>query len=173
MRRVAHRAMLSVALALGVVACSGDPEPTPASIDTRLSTHVPLDGEPTAAGLTYVQAIATAHQQADGSEDPLPILLAALELDPPAGDGTAERLHYELLARTAERLLAQGEVVQAHELLAPHLDPERSLPLVRATARCLVALGDAAARGGDQALAMGSYARALEVLTLLLEEVES
>lgn len=167
--------LLAVGLTLGVVACTEEAsEPAPTSIDARLETHVPLDGEPTVAGLTYVQAIADAHQQAD--EDPAnaqAILLAAVELPPPAGDGPAERLHYELLARTAELLLAQGKDVQVLELLAPRLDPETSLPVDRATARCLVALGDAAAQGGDHALAMGSYARALEVLTLLLEEVES
>lgn len=171
-----RRVLLAVALSLGVSACSGEPEAPRASVDTRLATHLPLDGQPTAEGLAYVQAIAAAHQQADRSSDPaaaLNILVAAVERTPPAGDGTAERLHYELLARTAELMLAQGDEVRAHELLAPRLDPERSLPLDRATARCLVALGDAAARNGDQALAMGSYARALEVLTLLLEEVES
>jgi hypothetical protein len=169
--------LLAAGLTLGVVACmacTDEPEPASTSMDTRLATHVPLDGEPTAAGLAYVQAIANAHQQAD--EDPTnarTILLTAVERTPPPGDGQAERLHYELLARTAELLLAEGKDIQALKLLAPRLDPGTSLPVDRATARCLVALGDAAAQGGDHALAMGSYARALEVLTLLLEEVES
>jgi tetratricopeptide (TPR) repeat protein len=168
--------VLSIAagLALGVSACTEPEDAPPESIDTRLETHVPLDGEPTVVGLAYVQAIASAHQQADeDSGNALTILLAAVERTPPAGDGPAERLHYELLARTGELLLAQGKDIQALKLLAPRLDPETSLPVDRATARCLVALGDAAARGGDHAQAMGSYARALEVLTLLLEEVES
>jgi hypothetical protein len=170
--RAIHSLLFAAGLTL--VACTDENEAAPTSVDTRLETHVPLDGEPTAAGLAYVQALATAHQQAD--RDPanaLAILLAAGEHTPPAGDGTAERLHYELLARTAELLLAQGDEVRALKLLAPHLAPELSLPVDRASARCLVALGDAAARGGDHALAMGSYARALEMLTLLLEEVES
>jgi hypothetical protein len=173
-RRGWHRLVFAAVLTLGAVACTDEPEPASASVDTRLETHVPLDGEPTAAGLAYVQAVAAAHQQAD--RDPanaVAILLAAGERTPPANDGAAERLHYELLARTAELLLAQGDDIRALKLLAPRLQPEVSLPVDRATARCLVALGDAAARGGDQALAMGSYARALEVLTLLLEEVES
>lgn len=169
-------ALLAAGLLFGVAACTDERELEDASkrVDTRLETHVPLDGEPTVAGLAYVQAIADAHQQAD--QDPanaVTILLAAVERTPPPGDGPAERLHVELLARTAELLLAQGKDVQALELLAPRLDPEISLPVDRATARCLVSLGDAAAQGGDHALAMGSYARALEVLTLLLEEVES
>ncbi len=174
---IVQRLLLGLGLSLGLtsaVGCSGEPEAPAASIDTRLTTHVLLDGDPTEAGLAYVQEIAVAHGRAD--RDPagaLEILLAAVERTPPAGDGTAERLHYQLLARTAELMLAQGDDVRAYELLAPRLDPERSLPVDRATARCLVALGDAAARKGDQAVAMGSYARALEVLTLLLEEVES
>jgi tetratricopeptide (TPR) repeat protein len=173
---MATRAMLllAAALTLGVGACTEASEPEPTSVDTRLVTHVPLDGEPTVTGLAYVQELANAHQRADDAPArALEILLAAAELTPPPGDGPAERLHYELLARTAELLLAQGKDIQAFKLLAPRLDPEVSLPIDRATARCLVALGDAAAQGGDHALAMGSYARALEMLTLLLEEVES
>lgn len=171
---VTRQLLLAVGLTLGVGACTAESEPQPASIDTRLETHVPLDGQPTVAGLAYVQELANAHQRADDAPaHALAILLTAVELTPPAGDGPAERLHYELLARTAELLLAQGMDIKALKLLAPRLDPEISLPVDRATARCLVALGDAAAQGGDHALAMGSYARALEVLTLLLEEVES
>jgi hypothetical protein len=166
--------MLGMLGMLGMLACTEEPEPAATIMDTRLETHVPLDGEPTVAGLAYVQAVADAHRQADEAPADAPaILLAAVERTPPAGDGPGERLHYELLARTAELLLARGEDIQAMKLLAPRLDPETSLPVDRATARCLVALGDAAAQGGDHALAMGSYARALEVLTLLLEEVES
>jgi hypothetical protein len=164
---------LATGLLLGV-ACTDEPEDAPRSVDTRLETHVPLDSEPTVAGLAYVQAIAHAHQQADADPaNAAAILLAAIERPPPAGDGPAERLHYELLARTSELLLAQGQDIKVLKLLAPRLDPEISLPVDRGTARCLVALGDAAAQSGDHALAMGSYARALEVLTLLLEEVES
>jgi tetratricopeptide (TPR) repeat protein len=171
---MARLVALAAGLTLGVSACTDEPEDAPKSVDTRLETHVPLDGEPTVEGLAYVKAIASAHQQADEHPDnALTILLAAVERTPPVGDGPAERLHYELLARTAELLLAQGKDIQALKLLAPRLDPETSLPVDRATARCLVALGDAAAQGGDHAMAMGSYARALEVLTLLLEEVES
>jgi hypothetical protein len=53
------------------------------------------------------------------------------------------------------------------------MDPAISLPIDRASGRGLIALGDAAAQTGDHRLAMGSYARALELLSLLLEEVES
>lgn len=175
---------LSLALALGVSlgGCTAGGEagneeaPARAALDTRLETHAPLAGEPTAEGLAYVQAVAEAHRAADQSPDraaALEILLAALERSPPPGDGAAELLHYELLARTAELLLASGASEEVVELLGPRLAPERSLPRARALARCLVALGDAAAQSGDHALAMSSYARALELLTLLLEEVET
>ncbi|HVH98484.1 MAG TPA: hypothetical protein VM869_07235, partial [Enhygromyxa sp.] len=65
-----------------------------------------------------------------------------------------------------------GEAERALALLEPQLATSVSLPIDRASARCLVSLGDAAAQTGDHALAMGSYARALELLSLLLEEVE-
>lgn len=168
----------AIASVLGLLACTpetDDPRGDTA-LDTRLETHAVLPSEPSAAGLAYVQAIADAHRQADRSSEPhaaLEFLTSALERTPPAGDGTAELLHYELLARTAELLLTQDDPERALQLLAPHLAPERSLPIDRASARCLVALGDAATQTGDHAQAMGSYARALELLTLLLEEVET
>ena len=52
------------------------------------------------------------------------------------------------------------------------LAPERSLPLDRATARALVVLGDAAISTGDDALAAGSYARAIRMMSLLRQELE-
>ncbi|KIG17448.1 hypothetical protein DB30_03149 [Enhygromyxa salina] len=175
------RSAASALVLLGVItiaACGGpsdsDPHDPPA-LDTRLETHAVLPGQPSAAGLEYVQAIAQAHSQADRSEHQaaLKILMTALERTPPAGDGTAELLHYELLARTSELMLTERDPERALRLLGPHLAPERSLPIDRGSARCLVALGDAAAQTGDHALAMSSYARALELLTLLLEEVET
>ena len=60
--------------------------------------------------------------------------------------------------------------MRALDLLAPRLETSRSVPLDRASARALITLGDAAARLGDYDLAMGSYARALDLLSLLLEE---
>jgi hypothetical protein len=58
------------------------------------------------------------------------------------------------------------------DLLFPMLAPERSLPLDRASARALVVLGDAAAQLHDDALAAGSYARAIRVMSLLRQELE-
>ena len=177
--RAAARWGLGLALLVGATssACTDEQDEAPTSqLDTRLETHAVLPGQPSAEGLAYVQAMADAHRQADRSsshEAQLEILHAALELEPPARDGTAELLHYELVARTAELHLARDQHQQALDLLAPRLEPTRSLPIDRAAARCLVNLGDAAAALGDHGLAMSSYARALEMLTLLLEEVES
>jgi len=165
---------LALGLALLGSACSDDASKS-AALDTRLETHAVLPGQPSAEGLAYVQAVVEAHQQADQLGDRqarIDRLLAALEREPPANDGTAELLHYELLARTAEAMLESGDAERARALLEPRLGTRVSLPIDRASARCLIALGDAAAQTGDHALAMGSYARSLELLSLLLEEVE-
>lgn len=179
---VAVVAVSAVVLGLGLTlaACGDDrseplEQPREQPLDTRLETHAVLDGKPSAAGLIYVQGVAHAHKQADDIADPgerIAVLLAALEQQPPANDGTGELLHYELLARAAELMLEVGDAEAVLALLEPRLETSVSLPIDRASARCLVALGDAAAQTGDHALAMGSYARALEMLSLLLEEVE-
>ena len=170
-------AVLSVVLGLLVApACATDEAEAESPIDARLEHHRVELGRATPAGLAYVQAVAEAHDQADrasSEDDALAILRAAVERTPPSGDGAAELLHYELLARTAELALARGDSEAALALLEPRLDSARSLPVDRASARCLVALGDAANHTGDLALAMGSYARALDMLALLLEEAES
>ncbi len=82
-------------------------------------------------------------------------------------------LRLELATRLAETTMERpgGEKV-AVGLLQPMLAPERSLPLDRATARALVVLGDAAAKSGDDALAAGSYARAIGVMSMLRQELE-
>jgi hypothetical protein len=176
---------LAFALALGLfgLACEGGSNESGAneagaaesSLDTRLVTHATLPSKPSAAGLAYVQAVAAAHASADRIADSkarIDHLLTALDREPPALDGTAELLHYELLARTAELLLETGEAERVLTLLEPWVGTAISLPIDRASARCLVAVGDAAAQTGDHALAMGSYARSLEMLSLLLEEAE-
>lgn len=165
---------LACVLALSCSACNEDGK-REQPLDTRLVTHAVLDGKPSAEGLAYAQAVVDAHQQADALTDRqarIDRLLLALELALPAGDGTAELLRYQLLARTAELMLDGKEAERALALLEPQLATSVSLPIDRAAARCLVALGDAAAQTGDHALAMSSYARALELLSLLLEEVE-
>ena len=166
----------AIVLTGSLTAGCGEPsEAERASLDTRLETHAVLPGEPTPAGLAYVRAVAKAHRQADQAStqaEALEILAAALERAPPQRDGVAELVHLGVLARTAELSLEQGAPQRALALLAPRLEPEISLPIDRASARCLIALGDAAARRGDHVLAMGSYARALEMLSLLMDEVD-
>lgn len=176
--RTLRRHLLGLGLALFVLgaACTEDSsKPRERALDTRLETHDVLPGKPSVEGLAYVQAIVEAHREADVLDDRqarIDRLLAALEREPPRFDGTAELLYYELLARTAELMLEGGLAERALALLEPRLSTSVSLPVDRASARCLVDLGDAAAQTGDHALAMGSYARALELLSLLLEEVE-
>ncbi|MFO7561349.1 MAG: hypothetical protein R6X02_01795 [Enhygromyxa sp.] len=175
MRKV-RSTLLACGLALLGVACNDDSsKASERALDTRLETHAVLPGTASAEGLAYVQAIVEAHRDADSLDDRqarVARLLAALEQQPPPADGTAQVLHYELLARTAELMLEAGEAERALALLEPRLGTSVSLPLDRASARCLVDLGDAAAQTGDHALAMGSYARALELLSLMLEEVQ-
>ena len=176
--RAKLRGALPLALAMSLLApslggCMQEPR-DPSELDLRLETHALEPGTPSTEGLAYVEALASAHERADAdAEGGLTALLDALELERPVNDGVAEQMHYELLARAAEQLLARGDSEQALELLEPRLAPSTSLPIDRAAARGLVALGDAAAHTGDLPLAMSSYARALDMLTLLLEEAES
>ena len=169
---------LGLALAVATPLACDRAEDAPAArdaIDSRLETHAVLDGKASAEGLAYLEAAAKAHEAADTASpsEAMTILVEAATQPPVAGQGVTELVHYELLARAAEHMLDQGEAPRALDLLADPLAPDNSLPIDRASARCLVALGDAAAQTGDLPLAMGSYARALDMLTLLLEEVES
>lgn len=179
MRRVLRPMILAGALAstLAVPGCGeGSREAPERDLDTRLETHAVVPGRPSAEGLAYLEFVAKAHREADEldeAEARAAVLVEALERDPPADDGAAELVHYGLAARAGEALLEAGQPGRARALLEPLLTPSRSLPLDRGTARALVVLGDAAAREGDQDLAMASYARALEVLSMLLEEVDS
>ncbi len=91
----------------------------------------------------------------------------------PAGLAEAEILRLDLAARLGEELMSTDAGARsAPELLAPMLAVERSLPLDRAIARALVVLGDAAVKTGDDALAAGSYARSIEMMSLLRQELE-
>lgn len=170
--------MLGGLLGLGTLACTGegDADDLPRPLDTRLVTHAVLEGQPSEAGLAYLEHVVAAHRDADAIPDPLARaerLITALELAVPEHDGIAEIAALELAARAGESLYAAGADARVFALLDPMLQTERSLPIDRASARCLVALGDAAARSGDHTVAMGSYARALEMLSLLMEEVDS
>ncbi len=166
---------------IGLIGCTAElDEPRASELDTRLETHAVVAGQPTAAGLAYLEYALAAHREADAIAEPLARaerLLAALDRPVPERDGIAEIAALELSARASESLLAAEADERVLALLGPALPTDRSLPIDRASARCLLALGDAAARTGDHALAMGSYARALELLSLLMmvgmEEVDS
>lgn len=168
-------------LALGpALACDPSDDPAPASSERRapdatLRTHSIAPSTPTPEGLAYLRAIADVHARADAQPGParVDVLRSGLSLPVPAGLAEAEIVRLDLAARLGEELLAAPQGARAaRELLVPMLDVRRSLPLDRATARALVVLGDAAVKTGDDALAAGSYARSIEVMSLLRQELE-
>ena len=139
-----------------------------------LVVHAVEPGEPTPEGLAYVRAVADVMAQAEGAdaETRITILRKGLALPVPAGLGEAEILRLELAATLAETLLERPEGAQvAHDMLMPMLKTERSLPLDRASARALVALGDASVKTGRDALAAGSYARSIRMMSMLRQEL--
>lgn len=177
-----RRWTIAIALAVTVVGgCEGADAPdsgvlAAARPDARLRTHVVEPSTPTPAGLAYIRAVAEVHARADatGGAGPRAVVLReGLALPVPAGLGEAEVLRLELAAALCETLLETREGAPvARDVLAPMLAPDRSVPLDRATARAMVALGDAAVKTGDDALAAGSYARAIKVMSLLRQELE-
>lgn len=179
-RRAVRRASIALALALAPVAC--DPsddatttEPARRVPDATLRTHAVAPSTPTAEGLAYLRAVAHVHARADElrGEARVRALREGLALPVPAGLAEAEIVRLDLAARLGEELVTTPEgAVAARDLLTPMLAVERSLPLDRAAARALVVLGDAAAKTGDDALAAGSYARSIEVMSLLRQELE-
>ncbi len=164
---------------LAVSAC--DPDASSAPVAERIvpnatvRLHAVEASTPTPEGLAYLQAVAQVHAQADGllGSARVRVLRQGLALPKPAGVAEAEILRLDLAARLGEELLATGDGAwAARNVVAPLVPIERSLPLDRATARALVVLGDAAAKTGDDALAVGSYARSLEVMSALRQELE-
>lgn len=142
--------------------------------DARIQTHVVLPSTPTPEGLAYIEAIADVHARADAAtgDRRVAILRGGLAMPVPARLGEAEVLRLELAARLAETLSRQPQGVPvALDVLVPMLRTDRSLPVDRATARALVVLGDIAAESGDDALAAGSYARSIRVMSLLRQEL--
>ncbi len=140
--------------------------------DARLEVHAIEPGTPTKAGLEYLESVADAHAGADraiegGSEASARTRLRqALEMQPDDVP-EAEVLRLDLAARLAQLELDRGEPGEARKALEPLLTPtSRSLPLDPVTARALVTLGDAARAEGDDALAAGSYARALKIMSM-------
>jgi hypothetical protein len=182
---------LALGLTLGLAAC--DPSDDAATTGSRrvpdatLRAHVVAPSTPTAEGLAYLRAMAHVHERADGTEgEPrVQALREGLSLPVPAGLAEAEVVRLDLAARLGETLMepagsagagsagaGSAGALAARDLLAPMLAVERSLPLDRATARALVVLGDAAVKTGDDALAAGSYARSIEIMSSLRQELE-
>lgn len=178
--------MLATAGSLACTDLSSSAE-TEAIPDATVRVHKVLPATPSEAGLAYVEAIADVHARADGAAArgapaaELSVILregVALAVPEPlrGGDDRLESdigvVRLELLARFSETRLGEDEgAAEVVSLLGPVLLPKRSLPLDRATARALVALGDAAFEEGDDALAVGSYARAIRVMTMLQREL--
>ena len=172
--------LLGLLLVAPIAGCDPDADETAPQErrgpDATLRTHLVEPGEPTAEGLAYLRAMADAHAKADEREGEarIGVLRRALAQPVPAGLHEAEIVRLDVAARLGEELIEGGPhgAQAARELLAPMLGVERSLPLDRATARALVVLGDAAVRSGDDALAAGSYARSIEMMSLLRQELE-
>ncbi len=146
--------------------------------DARLQTHEIVASTPTAAGLAYIQAVAAAHREADAHQGAdqgdarMAALQGGLDLAVPSGLPEAEILRLELASRIASEWLERGKADKARALLVPMLDPGHSVPLDRSSAKALVLLGDAAARTGDDALAAGTYARSIRMMSILRQEIE-
>lgn len=169
--------MLGVVLVAGsLVGCDRDDDaPVAGAPDARLRAYVVEPSTPTPEGLAYLQALAEVHRAADGVEGPeqIRVLRQGLARPVPASLPEAEIARLELAARLAETLVEQPRGAKvARDLLAPMLATDRMLPVDQATARALVVLGDAAQKTGDDALAAGSYARAIRVLSLLRQELQ-
>jgi len=142
--------------------------------DAEIIMHAVERSTPTRAGLAYIRAAADVLTQAEAAtgDERIQVLRRGLALPVPANLGEAEILRLEMGTTLAETLLERpsGAPV-ARDLLMPMLAVERSLPLDRVTARALVTLGDATAKTGQDALAAGSYGRALRVMNRLREEL--
>lgn len=179
LQRVSFLAWVAASV-LGATALGGcDPDAgdeTLATPDARIATHRIQSAAPTREGLAYIDAVAKIHGEVDAANDvdrKVAALRRGLALPVPGDLPEAEVLRLELATRLGETLAATADgVAVALDLLEPMLAPERSLPLDRASARALVTLGDLAVSAGDDALAAGSYARAIRVMSSLRKEIE-
>jgi len=142
--------------------------------DARLQTHEIVASTPSAEGLAYIQAVAASHREADSQQGDarMATLERGLDLAVPTGLPEAEILRLELASRIASEWIERGKADKARALLVPMLDPGRSVPLDRSSAEALVLLGDAATRTGDDALAAGTYARSIRMMSILRQEIE-
>jgi hypothetical protein len=171
---VRHALLVGLAALVFAGGCEAEPA-SEGALDATLRTHAVEPSTPSAAGLAYIETMAGVHARSEEADPAarVSILREGLAVPVPAGLAEAEILRLDLAAALAESLVDQPEGAQvAIDLLEPMLPVSRSLPLDRATARALVALGDAAAQVGDDALAVGSYARAIRLMSLLRQELE-
>ena len=166
-------------VAMVLAACdpeAGDADATLSPPDARISLHQVRTGAPTREGLAFIGAVARIHGDADAAADldtRAAALRRGLSLPVPANLSEAEVLRLELATRLSETMAQRPDgVAVALDLLEPMLAPENSLPLDRASARALVTLGDLAMTANDDALAAGSYARAIRVMSALRKELE-
>jgi hypothetical protein len=184
-------ASASLLVALGLVApvigsagCGAEPSGSGAP-DTALLTHVVDLARADAEGLAFMERAAEAHEAADAAHaagapgQALKSLDAVWQRAPLtfAGPnaGVVEIVVFELLARRAElavEIADPGLARDMLETLRPLLSPAQSLPRDRASARALVGLGDVARLAGDDRLAVESYARAIDLMAILMEDVK-
>lgn len=177
------RVGLALTIGLGLVlpwapGCEEDTAPRQATgPDARVRTHAVVSGTPTPQGLAYLEHVAEVHARADRTDDAAAretLLRDALERSVPTDVPEAEILRLGLAVRLARevRTSEDGGSARVRVLLEPLLEPEISLPLDRVSAEALIELGDAAAAMGDDALAAGSYARSIRLMSLLRQEIE-
>lgn len=173
-RALAGVALTTVFLAGGCQTRTEVADERQSSPDARLVTHSVEASTPTPVRVEYVEAVAEAHRLADGAADAQAQraeLHKAMDLAVPEGLGEAEILRLGLAARLGRSYLDEGSPRRTIEVVSPLVDIDRSLPIDVAAADALVVLGDAAAETGDDALAVGSYARAVRMMSLLRDEV--
>ncbi len=142
--------------------------------DDRLQVFWVGESTPSPARRAYVAAVARAEARAAAAPTARAreeILREALALPVPGGLDEAPVLRLELATALCETLRERpGGAELAVDILSPMLDPGHALPLDRVTAGALVTLGDAAREVGRDALAAGSYARAIRILSMLRQE---
>jgi hypothetical protein len=175
-RRSRWRAVFVLAVSLAGVACEARGERA-GRLDLRLATYAVVPSTPTPEGAAYLRAMARAFAQADRASAPAAraaVLREALAVPIPRGVGEAEIVRLEVATALCETLATDGDGVSAAlTMLAPLIAPSRTLPVDRVTARALVVFGELSERAGDPDGAVASYGRALRLLAMLREEVES
>ncbi len=167
-------ATVSVAC-LGVLA-AGCEDSRPAGPDARIELYSPVlaaeDGA-REAERAYLGEILRAHEQADaalaaGDEASARARLAEALAHPVAAGDRAAIVRLDLAARYGELQTPDADgASETIRMLEPLLAIDQALPIDSATARALVVLGDAASRVDDHALAAGSYARSVRVMSKL------